>query len=263
MLRYKWFRDISFLFVKDYNLINNSIINDFFLKQFVKEHGLQVIFGPFLGMKYASLEAYGSKLIPKLLGTYEHELHHIIDDLHRRKKYNRIIDIGAAEGYYTVGLAKIFEHSKVIAFESSNKARKLIKGMAMINNVASSIEIEGECTIESLKNNLDQSYSLILCDCEGFELELLDPEKIPNLLNCDIIVELHDFSYNGYTICEVMKSRFEISHFLNFINIRRNKPTSHLKNFEKEHILNLTDECRTYSVGWAFLEAKKYCLEIK
>ena len=257
LLRYKWVRNISSLFVRDYNLINDSIINNNFIKQFKNEYGLQVIYGPFAGMKYPSLESYGSKLMPKLIGTYENELHHIIDDLHKRKEYNIIFDIGAAEGYYAVGLAKTFPRSKVMAFETSDKARKLIKAMAAVNDVSSSIQIEGECRVESFKNYLDEKNGLIICDCEGLELELLDPAKIPNLINYDIIVELHDYSSGGYTVTEIMKSRFEKSHTFNFINIRRNKPIEHLKNFEKDQILKVADENRAYSIGWAFLEAKE------
>lgn len=256
LLRYSWFRNISFLFAKDYTIINDNVVNAKFVKQFKNEYGQQVIYGPFSGLKYASFEAYGSKLMPKLIGTYEHELHHLIENLSKRKSYSIILDIGAAEGYYAVGLARIFKNSRVIAFETSAIARKLIKEMALINNVASSIQIEGECTIETLNSNLNEHHGLIICDCEGQELLLLDTEKIPKLFNYDIIVELHDYSYCGLTVTEVIKKRFEKSHSFNFINIQRNKPIGHLKNFKKEDILKIADESRAYSVGWAFLEAK-------
>jgi hypothetical protein len=42
---------------------------------------------------------------PKWLGTYELELHSIIKGI-LRAEYNTIIDIGSAEGYYSVGLGK-------------------------------------------------------------------------------------------------------------------------------------------------------------
>jgi len=255
LLRLKWFRNISFLLTKDFNTTSNNIIYSNFVNQFKKEYGQEVIYGPFSGLKYPSFESYGSALLPKLIGTYEHELHHIIEDVSKRKIYNLIIDIGAAEGFYAIGLAKIFKDKKVIAFETSSKARKLIKEMASINNVLHLIQIKGECTIENLNNCLLEKKGLIVCDCEGQELTILDPEKIPKLLKYDIIVELHDYSSSGLTVTELMKKRFEKSHSLNFINIQANKPISHLSTFKKEDILKIADEGRTYSVGWVFLEA--------
>ena len=62
-----------------------------------------VLNGPFRGMKYLS-RAYCSAVLPKLLGTYECELIPAIDRL-ARSDADRIVDIGAAEGYYAVGLA--------------------------------------------------------------------------------------------------------------------------------------------------------------
>jgi len=62
--------------------------------------GLRTVAGPFAGLEYVD-EAAGSEYGPKLLGTYELELHHIIEriiDL----AYPTIINIGAGEGYYAV-----------------------------------------------------------------------------------------------------------------------------------------------------------------
>lgn len=65
---------------------------------------LKVIKGPFEGMKYPSLRAAGSALVPKLIGTYEIELTPYIMKI-IEKNYSIILNIGSAEGYYAVGLA--------------------------------------------------------------------------------------------------------------------------------------------------------------
>ena len=63
----------------------------------------RVASGPFAGMRHGDI-AVGSVLTVKLLGTYEKELWPIIDQI-IATAYPLIIDIGAAEGYYAVGLA--------------------------------------------------------------------------------------------------------------------------------------------------------------
>jgi len=59
--------------------------------------------GPFRGMRYVA-RAYHSAYHAKLLGTYEMELHGIVEELCRETP-GIIVDVGAAEGYYAVGLA--------------------------------------------------------------------------------------------------------------------------------------------------------------
>src|SRR6478672_6897407 len=66
--------------------------------------GLVVQHGPFKGMKYPGVNSVGSALIPKLLGSYERELHPLIDSI-CAGQYDQVVDIGCAEGYYAVGLA--------------------------------------------------------------------------------------------------------------------------------------------------------------
>lgn len=257
MLRLKWFKTIAYSFVQNYFYVDNSILYQQFTKQFVNENGLQVISGPFTGLKYPSLEAYGSALLPKLMGTYEHELHHLFEDLKIRKDYYQIIDIGAAEGYYAIGLTKLFPSAKFIAFESSEKARILLNNMAILNEVIDDIQLEKDCNTDSLKKVLKPGKGLIICDCEGYELNLLDPNALPLLNNYDLLIELHDYSFKGKTVAELMQERFEKTHSFKFINIRTNKPLEHLKNFNPEQLAKIADENRAYSIGWAFFEANK------
>ena len=46
---------------------------------------LKVASGPFKGLKYPSLNSYGSSLLPKLLGTYERELSDVINVICTKK----------------------------------------------------------------------------------------------------------------------------------------------------------------------------------
>ena len=63
--------------------------------------------GPFRGLQYID-NSVGSTLPPKLMGTYERELIWVIDEMISTEP-DIIIDIGAAEGYYAVGLAMLYQ----------------------------------------------------------------------------------------------------------------------------------------------------------
>ena len=70
--------------------------------------------GPFAGMSCIS-EAICSSLVPKLLGSYESELHQVLNQI-LETDYQNVIDIGCAEGYYAVGLALRLPNARVYAW---------------------------------------------------------------------------------------------------------------------------------------------------
>ncbi len=79
-------------------------------KYIAQKCGEEVIDSPFAGMKYPSNFSSGpsrAALAQKLLGCYEKELHAAIFML-MKEKYDVFLNIGCAEGYYTVGLARKF-----------------------------------------------------------------------------------------------------------------------------------------------------------
>ena len=94
----------------------------------VQEHGLVVQTGPFAGMQYVN-ESIGSSLTAKLLGSYEANLHPIIDDIIGRAPAG-IINIGSGEGYYAVGLARRIPDAQIHAFESNPAGQRLCPGRA-------------------------------------------------------------------------------------------------------------------------------------
>src|SRR5215208_3855790 len=83
--------------------IPRHVRNRIFCRLLGVDTDLKVLSGIFAGMRYVR-DAVGGQLYPKLLGTYELELVPVIQALNR-KRVARIVDVGAAEGYYAVGLA--------------------------------------------------------------------------------------------------------------------------------------------------------------
>ncbi len=171
---------------------------------------LSVVDGPFQGMRYVAW-AQGSSHSPKILGTYEKELHPIIE-LIKTKQFECIIDIGAAEGYYAVGFGAFFkEHgTHIIAYEMKEKGQKLLGELARLNHV-NNIQILGHCLPANLNEHLNSNKKcLVICDVEGFEVELLDPQLVPHLAAASMLVEVHDQVRPGAT--EQLYQRFQETH---------------------------------------------------
>jgi len=158
------------------------------LKDFQAAYEPRVLNGPFKGMNYL-LDSVGSAILPKLLGTYELEIQDAISEA-LAIDYELVLDIGCAEGYYAVGFARAKPNTRVLAFDLSPVAHRKCRKLANLNNATQNLEIRGQCT-EKLLSQLAEQKILIICDCEGCEWELLDPNKISGLAASDLLVELH------------------------------------------------------------------------
>ncbi|HSQ03998.1 MAG TPA: hypothetical protein VLN59_08185, partial [Burkholderiales bacterium] len=124
--------------------------------------------GPFSGMVYPGRVAVGSTLYPKLLGSYERELQPCIDEAIARG-YRTIVDIGAAEGYYAIGLARAIPRARVLAFEANPAGASALDAMAQANGVSDRVTVLGIATLANLEALPIEPPTLVVCDCEGCE----------------------------------------------------------------------------------------------
>ncbi len=217
-----------------------------------------VLHGPFQGLLYPSLQAVGSASLPKIVGSYEAELHSLLERL-CETPYETLIDIGSAEGYYAVGLALRLKQTQVFAFEGNPQGRALCGEMAQTNGVADRVDLRGWCDPASLAELVEtRKAGLIVCDCEGGEYDLLKPGQIPRLRHFDILMELHEIHPDGPTAAQIFRERFQATHDAEFINLRGRKTLEHLTHIpltETETRL-VTEEARGESAGWLFLSRK-------
>ncbi|MGD0497929.1 MAG: hypothetical protein ABSC23_05775 [Bryobacteraceae bacterium] len=169
--------------------------------------------GPFSTMKLR--ESLDLAWDPKIIaGSYEEEVHDVIDDVICTAPAN-IIDIGAAYGYYAVGFALKIANTTVTAFEAvEHPYWRQLAELAEINGVSGKIIQRGCCAAEDLANACAPE-SFILCDCEGGEMEILDPLQVPALKSCKMLVELHEF--NRPNLVATLVGRFRASHNIRII----------------------------------------------
>ena len=101
--------------------------------------------GPLAGMHYID-GAIESAYIPKLLGIYERELWPVVASLDATE-FRTLVNVGAGEGYYAVGLARRHSDIRVVAFEALEAGRAAIVRMAHLNRVADRIAVRGCCDL--------------------------------------------------------------------------------------------------------------------
>jgi hypothetical protein len=165
--------------------------------------------GPFAGMRYVD-DSVGSAYVPKLLGIYERELSECVEKIVRRRP-SVIIDIGAGEGYYVVGLAIRNPTARLVAFEMEPAGQDAIREMAQLNGVGERVDIRGKCEVADLNRVLDVELKpIVVCDAEGYEAALLNPFDVPALRNVTMLVETHEFVVPGITA--ILQERFADSH---------------------------------------------------
>jgi hypothetical protein len=221
-----------------------------------QERPARVSEGPFKGMRYVGVSAYGS-LITQLVGSYEAELGGVIEKIVAHG-YDRILDIGCSEGYYAVGLAMRSPRTIVFAYDITEEAGRLCSEMAKMNGVADRVIFSGACNPAKL-NEMIQGETVIVSDCEGYELELLDPNKMPRLANADILVELHRAADPKVSVRDVLSKRFEKSHSGQIIHKAEKDSSQYpiLKKIPAKDRKIAVSEFRTGTDEWGWWERKR------
>lgn len=195
------------------------------LQQSVRRHlfpngKISVLSGPFQGMLYLNEIVWGP-ITPRWLGSYESELHPLIQQIIQRA-YNCVIDVGSAEGFYAVGLARAIPNCHVYAYDIDFISRRQVRRLAQLNNVHRRITIGGYCRHSEIQATAVPHDTILICDIEGLESDLLNPAQCPALRTTDILVEIHDLKINPLNE-ETLTERFASSH-----TIQRIEETSRL-----------------------------------
>ncbi|MBL7074353.1 hypothetical protein ISS37_03830 [candidate division KSB1 bacterium] len=224
--------------------------------------------GPFKGMKYPKISEGeimllpngGGTFLPKLLGSYEREIQPVIERI-CQTEYTEVIDVGCADGYYAVGLALNMKSARIYAFDTEERARVLCRRLVKVNGVGDSVHVHGSFSSDRLINFPFTGRGLILCDCEGFEKELFTKEVVPSLVNCDLLIELHDSI--DINISSYILSLFSRTHDQFIIesidDIRKAKTYcfSELEGLNLETKKYILRERRASIMEWVFLQSKR------
>lgn len=144
--------------------------------------------GIFRGMRYTRTAVLTHHSTPSLLGTYERQLYPLLRDAAVR--CSEIIDIGSAEGYFAIGLARL-TGKPVAAFDVNGNERKMLREMAALNQVGHLVKVGAWCDSGRLITFARGKRLLLFCDIDGGEFSLFTPEVVEALEGSDVIIELH------------------------------------------------------------------------
>ncbi len=171
--------------------------------------GPHVVGGIFEGLVLP--DPFGYAVAAFRIGSYEAECAPVLSAAVNERRYQRVVNIGCAWGYYAVGLARLLTQASVIGFESDPVARGWAERVAAANGVADRVSLLGTCTHDGLQTALEPTErGLLVVDCEGGELTLLEGDTVRILAHWDLLVECHDFIDPAITTRLI--ERFAASH---------------------------------------------------
>jgi hypothetical protein len=226
-------------------------------RRYAAEHGLTVKRGPFVGLKYPPPFMVDSgDVVAKMLGLYELELREVFEEW-IAAAFERVVNVGSAEGYFAVGLALASPATTVYAFDIDPEARARCGELARLNGVANRVEVRDRCGPAEFQQ-IATGPTALLVDCEGCETTLLNPEVAPALAHCDILVELHDFI--DPTISGRVLPRFRGTHELALIDARGREDvhTPELDFLSPRERRLLISERRPPAMQWGRLRPKSW-----
>ncbi|HEX5378460.1 MAG TPA: class I SAM-dependent methyltransferase [Phenylobacterium sp.] len=221
--------------------------------EFQRHHGLTILQGPFEGMAYVGAAAEGA-LLPRLIGTYEQELHPAIRGF-AAADLDCVIDVGCAEGYYAVGMARLMPRATIYAHDINEKAQAACRELAGRNGVAERVVVGGIFAPEQFQAFAERKC-LVICDIEGAEDDLLRPDLAPALAGMNLIVEVHEVYKPG--LLARMIERFEPTHHVERLDMGPRTLPLPLWFFRKNHMDQLLAvwEWRSGPTPWLVLKPK-------
>lgn len=206
-----------------------------------------VKYGPFKGLKLAADSWWGSSdRAAILLGLYEQEILCSLKQI--PSNYKTFIDLGAADGYYGIGVLINEMFEKSYCFELSTKGQNVIRQNSVLNGVADKVEVRGIAKKDFYKelSSDELLHSVLFIDIEGGEFDLLDVSVFGVFRSSIVFIELHDWFFSdGDERLQKLKNSAKLTH-----NISELTMTSRdLSRFEELSTYNDTDRWLICSEG--------------
>lgn len=156
--------------------------------------GGEVRYGPFAGLKLGGdANTSAGNLGAKVCGLYEQGL---LRWIAANGPYRDVVNFGAADGYFSIGLLVAGLAERSICFEMTAEGRAAVERNAQANAVADRVIVRGiaddTAGAQLAEDGVDARGALVLCDIEGAEFSVLSDKVLADLKGATLIVELHD-----------------------------------------------------------------------
>lgn len=173
--------------------------------------GNRIYFGPFSGIKIPK-KACNFITISEIMGLYESCLHSKFSSL-LNQDISNVILIGGNNGYYAAGISYLLNPEVINVYEMENKFHPIINSW-FLENKLSKTNILGKATIEEFEQ-IKSKIDFVFMDCEGYEIELLNPQLFLWQQKTEILLELHPFYIDN--LIAILSSRFKKTHKIEII----------------------------------------------
>jgi len=218
-----------------------------------------VAYGPFHGLRLEAAPWWsGADRGAMLLGLYEPQVLRVLESLAER--YSLFVDIGAADGYYGVGMAYSGLCARSVCFESDERGQEAIKDLAIANGVPSRVTVRGQATSQFLNEIGNDKWkadrgALFLIDIEGGEYELLTDEVLRTLAYSSVIVELHEASMESTGLNSRLIERARQHFNVEILQGGPKDPASiaELRGWNDDDRWILCSESRQFAMSWLLL----------
>lgn len=176
----------------------------------------KVMTGPFTGMRLPPVDAWGANdRAPRLLGTYESDLHPAIEAEIARKP-DWVFNIGAADGYYAVGFARRLPDARIVAYDPLPEARDATRRAAELNGVGGQRwQFAAAFDPETFQPPAEGERGLMFVDCEGCEASFCESIPASVFARISLLIESHDFIVPG--IGKRLAAHFASTHDVKMI----------------------------------------------
>lgn len=159
-----------------------------------KFHKNTIAYGPLRGLQlHTDAHWGGADRGVMILGLYEQEILEALAS--KPAKYDTLIDLGAADGYYGVGALLNDLFAKSYCYEITQNGRDTIQKNADLNGLTNRVVIRGEAT-KSFYEDIpeeERAKSILLIDIEGGEFDVVDSDTFAAFRHSIILIEVHDW----------------------------------------------------------------------
>lgn len=219
-----------------------------------------VQYGPFSGLRLSGDLWWGkTDRSSMLLGTYEQEVLQAITHLPQSR--DLFINVGAADGYYAVGMVANGMCKRSICYEQSEIGQQSIVALADANAVTDRIVVRGEAGPSFLEAFTDGELSraIVLIDVEGAEFSLLKAPQLERLRTSIVFVELHEgFFENGSRLVDRVEADASPWFKVSYLATGGRDPNSvpELCGYGDNDRWLMVSESRPYRMKWLRLDPK-------
>lgn len=216
-------------------------------------YGNTIGHGPFKGLKLVEDAHWGSAdLGGMILGLYEQEILNELSSLGGKRR--TFIDLGAADGYYGLGVlvGDLFEKS--YCFEITEKGREVIARNAALNGLQDRVVILGEARPDFFGEIAaeDLNDALLLVDIEGAEFDIINAETFRAFAKSTVIIEVHEWYPDIQQKLERLLHQAAATHTARRFSTgaRDLSPFAELKVINDSERWLLCSEGRPYLMSW-------------